>query len=91
MRNNNWIVGLKDCLNYCGNSKHGFSPTILFSSTFSKKNSPTSMGSYQPLKHGKFILFTTITMIKTTMKIMEKHSHIMGALYPLHAQKWLNK
>ena len=29
MRNNNWVVGLKDCLNYCGNSKHGFSPTIL--------------------------------------------------------------
>jgi hypothetical protein len=49
------------------------------------------MDSYQPLKHGKFIPFTMIKTIKTKMKIMEKHSHIMGALYPLHAQKWLNK
>jgi hypothetical protein len=23
MRNNNWVVGLKDCLNYCGNSQLG--------------------------------------------------------------------
>jgi hypothetical protein len=44
MRNNNWIVDLKDCLNYCGNSKHGFSPTILFSSTFSKKKFPNFYG-----------------------------------------------
>jgi len=44
MRKNNWVVGPKDCLNYYGSSKHGFSPTILFTSTFSKTSFPNFHG-----------------------------------------------